>query len=169
MGSNIEDYRVINRILETVLTTDVKRGVYKNICEFENEINGFLNTGYTLHGPTLINGTSYYDLNLTQVVIKYSNANKNNIKHYKLVLGVFSRQLNIPWARDRHDPCTPEGDSLSRQQFEETIRNDIRNGWSLYGDIHYHKQGCGSSTKTHVPPHFIQVLVKYRTVLLTPL
>jgi hypothetical protein len=162
MGSNIEDYS----ILSTHLEGDYKTGTYKNIGDFEDEVNGFLKKGYTLHGPTLINGTTYHDISLTQVVLKYADAKENKIRSYKLVLGVFYRQLNIPWI---HDPCTSEEDSSRRSLFEVTICEDVRNGWSLYGDIQYHKQrGGGEGPRGNVPPHFIQALVKYRTVLLMP-
>jgi hypothetical protein len=154
MGSNIEDYRV----LSIILVGDYQTGTYKNIGEFEDEVNGFLKKGYTLHGPTLINGTWCRNISLTQVVLKYADAKENKIRNYKLVLGVFYKY----YEKDSLD-------SSRRSLFEVTICEDVHNGWSLYGDLQCYKLTSSPRAPLHYIPHFIQALVKYRTVLLTPL
>ena len=151
MGSNIEDYRVLNQLF-------VGNGIvgYKTVDEFAEEINSFLQKGYTLHGTTSIQGHYSGDLSVTQVVIKYSNANENKISKYKLVHGEFCHKFG-----NQRYMNGEQQDTANKRLFEMTVGEDLRGGWSLHGDLQCIKMERES-------PHFIQALVKYRTVLLMP-
>jgi len=152
MGSNIEDYRVLDQLF-------VGNGIvgYKTVDEFAEEVNGFLQKGYTLHGATSIQGQYNGDLSVTQVVIKYSNINENKINKYKLVHGQFNDKFG-----NQQYMGGEKKDTENKRLFEMTVGEDLRSGWSLHGDLQCIKMSRES-------PHLIQALVKYRPVLLMPL
>ena len=152
MSSNIEDYRVLNQLF-------VGNGIvgYKTVDEFSEEVNSFLQKGYTLHGATSIQGHYYGDLSVTQVVIKYSNANENKISKYKLVHGQFYHKFG-----NQQYMGGEKQDTANKRLFEMTVGEDLRGGWSLHGDLQFIKMERES-------PHLIQALIKYRPVLLMPL
>jgi hypothetical protein len=151
MGSNIEDYRVLDQLF-------VGNGIvgYKTVDEFAEEVNGFLQKGYTLHGTTSIQGHYSGDLSVTQVVIKYSNANENKISKYKLVHGQFCYKFG-----NQRYMNGEKQDMADKHLFEMTVSEGLRSGWSLHGDLQFIKMARES-------PHLIQALVKYRPVLLMP-
>ena len=139
MGSNIEDYRV----LSVQLSCNQED---KSVNTFIDEINEHLQKGYTLHGTTSIQGSWNGNLSITQVVLKYAVA-RGSISKYKLHRGVFYHY----YTKDQYDSLEKK-DAAARRLFELTVCEDLRNGWSLYGDLQ-----CIKMKDTH--PNFIQALV----------
>lgn len=139
MGSNIEDYKVLSvQLCCNQEDTSVRT--------FIDEVNEHLQKGYSLHGTTSIQGTWYGDLSVTQVVIKYASA-RGPISKYKLHRGVFYRH----YPGGQYDNLEKK-DAANRRLFELTVCEDLRNGWTLYGDLQ-----CIKMDKTD--PNFIQALV----------
>ena len=139
MGSNIEDYRV----LSVQLSCNQED---KYLSTFIDEVNEHLQKGYTLHGTTSIQGTWFGNLSITQVVLKYAFA-RGPISKYKLHRGLFYRY----YPGGQYDSLEKQ-DTAARRLFELTVCEDLRNGWSLYGDLQ-----CIKMEKSD--PNFIQALV----------
>lgn len=139
MGSNIEDYKV----LSVQLSCNEED---KSVSKFIVEVNEYLQKGYTLHGTTSIQGTWFGDLSITQVVIKYVVA-RGPISKYKVIRGVFYHY----YPGGQYDSLVKK-DAVDRRLFELTVCEDLRNGWSLYGDLQ-----CIKMDKKD--PNFIQALV----------
>lgn len=139
MGSNIEDYKVLSVQLPC-------NEEDKYLSTFIDEVNEHLQKGYTLHGTTSIQGTWFGDLSVTQVVIKYAVA-RGSIRAYTLHRGVFYHY----YPQGKYDSLEKQ-DAADRRLFELKVCENLRNGWSLYGDLQ-----CIKMKNTQ--PNFIQALV----------
>ena len=131
--SIIIDFKVINVSLKG--SDDTK----ENMPKFIKEINTYLDKGYTLHGNTIKDGVSAEYQKYAQAVVKYSGP----------IAGPVIKKYTLQWC------YYPEyGDNAYRSLFERNILDEIRDGYTLHGDLHY---VYSSERSTHC---YSQALVK---------
>jgi len=140
----------MNTILDfKILTADLYRVNYKEaIQKFNNEVNTYLQKGYTLHGTTLNTGINWVNHKFIQAVVKYSGISPGPvIKNYNLMY------VTYPYNTD----------NMELRLFEKNICDEIRNGYILHGDIQYlETDKCGSEN------NYSQALIKISSSEITP-
>jgi len=124
-----------------ILTADLYGVNYKEaIQKFNNEVNTYLQKGYTLHGTTLNTGINWVNHKFIQAVVKYSGISPGPIiKNYNLMY------VTYPYNTD----------NTELRLFEKNICDEIRNGYILHGDIQYLQTNKGGSEN-----NYSQALVK---------
>jgi len=128
------------KILTCRLKGDGNDEIVKIMEGFDDTVNDHLQKGYTLHGTTIKDGTSAKYQTYSQAVIKYSGFISDPIiKQYKLQWCYYGAYT----------------DDNIRIAFERNIIDDIRNGYTLHGNLHYTYYDSGHSTHC-----YSQALVK---------
>jgi hypothetical protein len=131
-----------------ILTAGLYGVNYKEaIQKFNNEVNTYLQKGYTLHGTTLNTGINWVNHKFIQAVVKYSGISPGPIiKNYNLMY------VTYPYNTD----------NMELRLFEKNICDEIRNGYILHGDIQYlETDKCGSEN------NYSQALIKISTPKVT--
>ena len=135
------------KILTCRLKGDGNEEIPKIMQGFDNTVNDHLQKGYSLYGTTVKDGTSAQYQTYSQAVIKYSGSTSGPIiKKYKLqwcYYGAYS-------------------DDNIRIAFERNIIDEIRNGYTLHGNLHYTYYDSGHSTHC-----YSQALVKISQPVVT--
>lgn len=118
------------KILTCILKGGSNEEIPKIMQGFDTTVNDHLQKGYTLHGTTVKDGTSAQYQTYSQAVIKYSGSTPGPIiKKYKLkwcYYGAYS-------------------DDNIRIAFERSIIDEIREGYTLHGNLHYTYYDSGHS------------------------
>jgi len=113
--SNIVDFKVLSVDLYKIKWREA-------IPKFDDEVNSYLDKGYTLHGTTLNTGLNWVHHKFIQAVVKYSkNPPGPVIKKYHLLFVAYQHH----------------SDETYLQLFEKCVCDQIRNGYTLHGDIQY--------------------------------
>lgn len=143
--SAIIDFKIINS--ERMGGRDA---LLKHIPTFNDTINDYLQKGYTLHGTTIKGGQSGDNYTYSQAVIKYAGATPGPvIKNYNLLWHSFDQ------FGSSYEPF--------QSVFEKNILDEIRNGYTLHGDLHY-IYCIGRLGASH---NFSQALVKISQLTVT--
>lgn len=113
--SNIVDFKVLSVDLYKIKWREA-------IPKFNDEVNSYLDKGYTLHGTTLNTGLNWVNHKFIQTVVKYSGSPPGPvIKKYNLLFVAYQ----------------DHSDETYLQLFEKCVCDQIRNGYTLHGDIQY--------------------------------
>jgi hypothetical protein len=113
--TNIVDFKVLG--------VDLYKINYKEaLPKFNDEVNSYLDKGYTLHGTTLNTGLNWVHHKFIQTVVKYSGIPPGPvIKKYNLLYVTYPNN----------------SDETLLRLFEKSVCDELRNGYTLHGDIQY--------------------------------
>jgi hypothetical protein len=135
--SNIVDFKI--------LSIDLYKIKFKEaVPKFNDEVNSYLQRGYTLHGTTLNTGINWVHHKFIQAVVKYSAIPPGPvIKKYHLLYVAYPSY-----------PCDLDQPLLLL--FEKSICDQLHNGYTFHGDMQYLETGRGG-TENNYSQAFVQI------------